>query len=86
MAMFQGVTLLFLGGGVLFVVYASLSTGWLPCGPDISKGLFGRVEVNRQEQPLGYWLLFGVYGVAGVWMVVFGIALLAGHATPLPMR
>ena len=86
MALFQGVTLLVLGGGVLFVVYAALSSGWLPCGPDISKGPFGRVEVYREEQPFGYWLLFAIYGVAGVWMIGFAIALLAGHATPLPMR
>ena len=86
MTIIQGVIFLFFGAGVLFVNYISLSTGWLPCGANIFKGFNGRVGVKRIEQSFGYWLLFAFYGIAGIWMLGFGIALLAGHAEPLPIK
>jgi len=60
-----------------------LSTGWLPCGP---KGLKGRLEIRRHEQPLGFWLMFVVYGAGGLWLAIFALRVLTGHAEPLPLR
>ncbi|MCR6664024.1 MAG: hypothetical protein NVV60_12960 [Luteimonas sp.] len=79
----QGLLFLFFGLGLLVVDYRSLSLGWLPCGPN---GLKGRLEFHRKEQPLGYWLMFAVYGVSGVLLTVFAIRLLAGAAEPLPLN
>lgn len=83
MAAFQGLLFLFFGLGLLVVVYRSLDTGWLPCGPN---GFKGRLELKRNAQPLGYWLMFAGYGVAGLWLLSFALRLLAGQAEPLPLR
>lgn len=83
MAVFQGLLLLFFGVGLLVVDYQSLARGWLPCGPN---GLKGRLEFRRDEQPLGYWLMFIVYGAGGIWCLFAGIGILMGWAEPLPLR
>lgn len=83
MATLQGLLFLFLGIGLLVVDYRSLSRGWLPCGPN---GFKGRLEFRRAEQPLLYWLMFIVYGVAGVYLTVFAVRLLIGGVEPLPLR
>ena len=83
MALVQGLLFLFFGVGLLVVDYRALSTGWLPCGP---KGPKGRLEFDRHKQPLGFWLMFLVYGAGGLWLAVFALRLLAGHAEPLPLR
>ncbi len=83
MATFQGLLFLVLGIGLLFVVYQSLSRGFLPCGP---KGLSGRLEFRRDEEPLLFWLLFLLYALAGLALAIFAVRVLAGSAAPLPLR
>jgi hypothetical protein len=83
MATFQGLLFLFFGIGLLLVDYQSLSRGWLPCGP---KGFSGRLEFRRDQQPFLFWLMFLVYGVAGIALTVFAVLLLLGRAAPLPLN
>ena len=83
MAIVQGLLFLFFGVGLLLVDYQSLARGWLPCGP---KGLSGRLEFRRNEQPILFWLMFLAYGTAGITLIVFALRLLVGGATPLPLR
>jgi hypothetical protein len=83
MALFQGLLFLILGAGLLFMDYHSLSTGWLPCG---SKGLSGRLDFRKDKQPLFFWLLFVLYAAAGIALTTFGLRLVVGIATPLPLR
>lgn len=82
MAIFQGAIFLFLGAGLLIMDWRSLRSGWLPCGPN---GMKGRLELTRDGRPLGYWLLFVVYGLGGAWLVILSLRLLAGAAEPLPL-
>jgi hypothetical protein len=83
MSLFQGLLFLILGVGLLIMDYRSLSTGWLPYGP---KGLSGRLELRKDQQPLVFWLLFVLYAVAGIALATFALRLLVGIATPLPFR
>jgi hypothetical protein len=83
MASFQGVLFLVLGVGLLAVDWRALSTGWLPCGP---RGLAGRLLVRKADQPLAFWTVFVAYGTAGLWLAVFAVGLLVGHADPLPLH
>ena len=83
MAIVQGLVFLFFGVGLLLVDYQSLSRGWLPCGP---KGFSGRLEFRRNEQPVLFWLMFLVYGAAGIALIVFAVRLLLGNAAPLPLN
>ena len=83
MSVIQGLLFLFFGVGLLWVDYRALRIGWLPCGPN---GLRGRLEFRRDEQPAGFWVMFVVYGVGGLWLLVFALRLLAGQAEPLPLR
>jgi hypothetical protein len=83
MATIQGLFFLVLGVGLLAVDYRSLSRGWLPCGPN---GFKGRLEFHRAEQPLFFWLMFSIYGAAGVFLTVFAIRVLLGSVEPLPLR
>jgi hypothetical protein len=82
MAMVQGLLFLFFGVGLLVMDWRSLKSGWLPCGPN---GLKGRLEFTRSGQPIGYWIMFLLYGAAGLWLLRFSLRLLAGHAEPLPL-
>ena len=83
MAIFQGLMLSFFGVGLLLVDYRALRCGWLPCG---SNGFKGPLELHRDEQPAGFWLMFVVYGAGGLWLLVLGARILTGHAEPLPLR
>lgn len=83
MAIVQGLVFLFFGVGLLLVDYQSLSRGWLPCGP---KGFSGRLEFRKNEQPALFWLMFLVYGAAGIALIVFAVRLLLGNAEPLPLN
>ncbi len=83
MALFQAIFFLLLGLGLLLVDYQSLRRGWLPCGPN---GLSGRLEFHRDRQPILYWLMFLLYGAAGVALILFAVRLLFGVAEPLPLR
>jgi hypothetical protein len=83
MAILQSAILLFFGVGLVLVNYRSLTTGWLPCGPN---GFKGRLEFKRSEQPVGFWLMFALYGAGGAWLVVFGLRLLAGQVESLPLN
>ena len=82
MAIFQGLLFLFFGIGLLVVSYFALDKGWLPCGPN---GFKGRLEVQRQTNPLGFWLLFLVYTAGGLTLIVYAVRLLAGWVLPLPL-
>lgn len=82
MAIFQGLLIIVFGIGLVGIAIQSLSTGWLPCGPN---GLKGRLEFRRERQPLGYWTMFVVYGGGGLWLGIFGLRLLLGSAEPLPL-
>lgn len=44
------------------------------------------VEFRRNEQPTLFWLMFLVYGVAGIAWIVFALRLLTGSAEPLPLN
>lgn len=83
MVIFQGLILLVFGAGLLRVDYQSLSRGWLPCGP---KGLKGRLEFRRDQQPYWYWLMFGIYAAAGTALISLAVRILTGHAEPLPLQ
>ena len=83
MAVFQGLLFLFLGVGLLLIDYRALSTGWLPCG---SNGFKGSLEFRKNEQPVGFWLMFLLYGAGGLWLVGFALQLFTGHAAPLAYR
>jgi len=83
MALFQGLFLLVVGYGLLAVVYRSLSTGWLPFGPN---GLKGRLELSMHRQPFAYWSAFTLYCAFGVWLVFLALGMLSGHTAPLPLR
>jgi hypothetical protein len=79
----QAAFFLIFGFGLLGVCYQSLAKGSLPCGPN---GLRGRTEFRRRDQPLLYWMMFAVYGVGGLWLIVYALRLLGGTTTPLPLR
>lgn len=83
MRIFQGLLFLVLGVGLLLVIWRSLTVSVLPCG---AKGLSGRVEFSREDQPVGYWLMFLVYGAGGLALVIFALRLFLGTAEPLPLR
>lgn len=83
MATFQSIFFLIFGIGLVGVAWRSLSTGWLPCGPN---GFKGRLQIEREAQPLFYWVLFASYTAAGLALTVFAVRLLAGWAAPLPLR
>ncbi len=83
MAIFQGLFFMVLGGGLLLVDWQSLTKGWLPCGPN---GFKGTLKFHRDQQPGAYWLMFAVYGIGGLWLLIFALRLLAGSAEPLPLR
>lgn len=83
MVLFQGVFFLIMGIGLLLIVRQSLSTGWLPYGPN---GLRGRVEFRRRDQPFRYSMMFSGYSAAGIWLAIFALRLLFGNAQPLPLQ
>ena len=83
MRWFQGLLFLFFGLGLLAVDIRSLASGWLPCGPNWLKG---RLEFRRSESPFGYWLMFAMYGIGGLWLTNFALWILLGSASPLPLR
>lgn len=82
MRLFQGLLFLFFGIGLVTVALRSLSTGWLPCGPN---GFKGRLEFHRKDQPFRFWLMFAVYGVAGFWLAGYAVGILVGTVPPLPL-
>lgn len=83
MSIIQGLLFLFFGAGLLLVDYRALRSGWLPCGPN---GFKGRLEFRKNEQPVGFWVMFVLYGAGGLWLLVFALQLFAGQAAPLPLR
>ncbi len=83
MAIFQGLLFLFFGAGLLLLDYQALQRGWLPCGPN---GLKGRLEFRKDEQPVGFWLMFVLYAAGGLWLLVFALRLFTGLSEPLPLQ
>lgn len=82
MAIFQGLFFSILGIGLIAVALRSLQTGWLPCGPN---GFRGRLEFRRDQQALGYWVMFVAYSAGGLWLSVFALRVLSGQVEPLPL-
>lgn len=83
MSIFQGLLFLLLGAGLLRVDYQALRSGSLPCGPN---GFKGRLAFSRREQPVGFWVMFILYGAGGLWLLALALRLLVGQAAPLPLR
>lgn len=83
MAQFQGWFLLVLGVGVVAVAVQGIFRGWLPNGPNGFKASEG---VSRDRQPIGFWFFFGLYFVGGLWVAIYALRILLGHADPLPLR
>ena len=83
MAMFQGLFLLAVGIILLAIDYQSLSRGWLPFG---SNGFKGRLEIQRDDNPAGFWLAFGFYALGGLGITIYGLLVLAGVCPALPLR
>jgi hypothetical protein len=83
MALVQGALFVVIGLGLLAVCYQSLARGWLPCGPN---GFRGRVEVQRHHSPIGYWLLLVFYTIFGLWVLRYGVGILAGTIEALPLN
>ncbi len=83
MAIFQGLLFLFFAAGLLLVDYQALRSGWLSCGPN---GFKGRLEFRKDERPVGFWLMFVLYGAGGLWLLVFALRLLVGQVEPLPLH
>lgn len=83
MATLQGLIVVLLGVFLLGAVYRSLSTGWLPCGHNLFKG---QLRFYRDGQPFGYWLMFAVYTLGGLWAAQRGIGILVGTKDMLPWR
>lgn len=83
MSIFQGLLFLLLGAGLLRVGYRALRSGSLPCG---SNGFKGWLAFNKSEQPVGFWVMFILYGAGGLWLLALALRLLVGQAAPLPLR
>lgn len=79
----EGIFLLVMGVLILAVAYQSLSRGWLPFG---SNGLKGRLEIQRESNPAGYWAVMALYCVGGVGLLVYALLILARVCPPLPLR
>ncbi|MCP9470290.1 MAG: hypothetical protein NNA31_09870 [Nitrospira sp.] len=72
MSIFQGLLFMPFGAGLVLVDYRALRSGWLPCGPN---GFRGRLEFGKHEQPVGFWVMFVLYGTGGLWLPVFVLPL-----------
>jgi hypothetical protein len=68
MAIFQRLLFVLFGAGLLLVDYQALRNGWLPCS---SNGFKGRLEFRKHEQPVGFWVMFVLYGAGGLWLLVW---------------
>ncbi|HJU82736.1 MAG TPA: hypothetical protein VJ600_00855 [Holophagaceae bacterium] len=75
MAMFQGLFFTLMGVLLVLLDLRSLRTAWLPA----------HGTVRREERPALYWALFILYAGGGLWLAGYGLALLGGYATPLPL-
>ena len=69
-----GFFLLF-GVGLVGVAVQGLVRGWLPNGP---KGYQQGEGVHRDQQPVGFWVMFALYGGGGAALAVHALRLLAG--------
>jgi hypothetical protein len=83
MAVFQGLFLMVLGVGLIIIDCRSLSRGWLPCGPS---GLRGRLEFQKEEQPIAFWGMFVLYLIAGIALTILAAGIISGIIAPLPFR
>ncbi len=83
MRIFQAFFFLFFGIGLSIMAWRGIGRGWLPFG---TRGLAGRFEPRREEQPLAFWMAFAVYVAAGAALTVYALMLFIGAAAPLPLR
>ena len=66
---------LLMGVGLVLVAVQGLRRGWLPNGP---KGLQQVEGVRREDNPLGFWVMFALYFGGGAALAVYALRLLAG--------
>ena len=83
MALFQSLFFLVFGVGLMLVALQGAQRGWLPNGPNGFKRGEG---VRKSESPVGFWILFSLYFAAGVYLAVYALRLLTGHAASLPLK
>ncbi len=83
MAWFQGLFLLV--GGVILMGGAcqGLSRGCLPFG---SNDFRGRLDLQKDTQPLGFWAAFCLYALGALGITLYGLLILGGVCPPLPLR
>ena len=65
---------LLMGVGLVLVALQGLQRGWLPNGP---KGYERGEGVRRDDNPLGFWIMFTLYGGGGAALAVYALRLLA---------
>jgi len=81
-SMFGGVILMFFGIFMLgYAVYA-WKEGEVRMG---SKGL-SPYTPSREDSPGAFYLGVLLYLSAGLWMVIYGLMILTGHAAPIPLN
>ena len=83
MAMFQGLFLLVMGVLLSAFLYQSHTRGWLPFG---SNGFKGRVEIQKIDNPIGFWIVFILYSVGALSIIIYSLLILGHIAPPLPLR
>lgn len=82
MEKFMGLLFLIMGVGLVLVAWQGLSKGWLPNGPNGYKQGTG---VKKDENPVGFWIMFIIYAGGGAYVTVLALQTLAGHG-PLQIR
>jgi hypothetical protein len=83
MALFQGLFFLVVGVLLIVISYQSLSRGWLPFG---SNGFRGRLEIRKDDNPVGFWAVFCLYAIASLAITIYALLILSGACPPLPLR
>lgn len=82
MAIFQGIFFLILSAGILVIDWRSLTSGALPFG----SGRGGRLMIERANNALGYWCVFTLYLVFGLYLAGMALEILVGSRPPLPLQ
>lgn len=64
-----------MGVGLVLVAVQGLRRGWLPNGP---RGLQQGEGVRRDDNPLGFWVMFALYSGGGAALAVYALRLGVG--------
>jgi hypothetical protein len=75
--------LVVIGSGVLAYAWHGYKAGEINAG---SSGFLRAYRPSREENPFAYRFYLGLYFVAGMAMVVWGLLILTGGAPPLKLR